>query len=67
VVSGDGTVRVHFLTIENDAEEATGLLTVELSGADAKAVGPVRFRVTGSASGSRRWFGLLVPRSPQRP
>jgi putative membrane-bound dehydrogenase-like protein len=57
--SADGSVELRYTARAKNEEDSTGLMTLELPGSLLEPGKPATLRVTGSASGSRRWFGLL--------
>ena len=59
--SEDGAVTLHFLAMTNNATDATGVLSIEMPADRVRAGTAMRFRVTGSATESLRWFGVLLP------
>jgi putative membrane-bound dehydrogenase-like protein len=58
--SEDGRVRMDYAVMESNAEDSNGVLTLELDPGWVKEGQPVQFTVTGTASGSQRWFGVYV-------
>jgi hypothetical protein len=71
--SEDGRAALHYAARAANREDSTGLMTLELPAVWLEPGKPATLRVTGSASGSRRWFGLLLldsrgsPGSPGTP
>jgi hypothetical protein len=59
--SEDGSAVLHYQARARNAEDTTGLMVLELPAALLEPGKPATLRVTGSAAGSRRWFGLLLP------
>jgi hypothetical protein len=57
--SEDGNVVLRYVARARNTEDSTGEMTLELPCQLVEPGKPVTLRVTGSASGSRRWFGLL--------
>ena len=57
--SKDGRAELRFIARAGNAEDMTGLMELEVDASLLEAGRPATLRVTGSASGSRRWFGLL--------
>ena len=55
---GDGA-SLTFAVHARNAEDATGVMTLDLPAAWLEPGKPATLRVTGSASNSRRWLGLL--------
>lgn len=58
--SPDGKASVRIQPMSTTREDCSGLMTIELSGELILPGKPVTFEVTGSASGSRRWFGVYL-------
>ncbi len=58
--SADGTVRLNYTVMQNNGEDSNGVLTIEVSAARLEPGRPATFEVTGSASGSQRWFGIYL-------
>lgn len=56
----DGAVRLAYEVKENSPEDGNGLFTLEVADALLDKDKPAEFEVTGSASGSMRWFGLYL-------
>ena len=57
--SEDGNVILQYTVRARNAEDSTGEMTLELPSQLVEPGKPVTLHVTGSATGSRRWFGLL--------
>ena len=60
-VAKDGRARLDFECRAANREDATGVMTLTIPASMVRAGAPVVLSVTGSASGSERWFGVLVP------
>lgn len=54
----DGRARMRYLVKEANSEDSNGVLEIEVPSAFLKAGRRAEFEVTGSASGSQRWFGI---------
>ena len=57
--SRDGEVELRYTPRAGDAEDSTGEMVLDLPASLLEPGQPATLRVTGSASKSRRWFGLL--------
>jgi putative membrane-bound dehydrogenase-like protein len=56
--SADGRVQMNYTVMENNADDSNGVLAIEVPNALLEPGKPAVFNVTGSASGSQRWFGV---------
>jgi putative heme-binding domain-containing protein len=56
--SADNRVTMRYTVMENNAEDSNGVLAIDVSDSMIEPGKPVTFEVTGSASGSQRWFGV---------
>jgi putative membrane-bound dehydrogenase-like protein len=54
----DGRARMRYLVKEANSEDSNGILEIDVPSAFLKAGRRAEFEVTGSASGSQRWFGI---------
>jgi putative membrane-bound dehydrogenase-like protein len=59
--SADGRATLDFECRAANREDATGLMTLTLPAELLRPGEPATLEVTGSAAGSQRWFGVLVP------
>ena len=57
--SQDGEIELRYTPRAGDAEDSTGEMVLALPASLLEPGKPATLRVTGSPSGSRRWFGLL--------
>jgi hypothetical protein len=58
--SADGKVKMSYTVMENNPEDSSGVLLIEVAGsllAPGKAAG---FEIIGSSSSSLRWFGIYL-------
>jgi putative heme-binding domain-containing protein len=63
--SADGRTRISYSVREANSEDSNGVLSIEVPSSLLKPGEPAEFEVTGSASGSQRWFGIyLLPEHP---
>jgi hypothetical protein len=60
--SADGQAVLRYSVKARSAEDSSGPMELELPASLLEPGKPATLRVTGSASGSRRWFGLLLVR-----
>ncbi len=58
--STDKKASVRYQPMETNAEDGSGVLTVELHGELIQPGKPVTFEVIGSATDSQRWFGVYL-------
>ncbi|MFO0981587.1 MAG: neutral/alkaline non-lysosomal ceramidase N-terminal domain-containing protein [Planctomycetota bacterium] len=58
--SPDGRVRMIYQVLQNNSEDSTGVLEIEVAASLLTPGEPVVFEVGGSAAGSQRWFGVLA-------
>jgi putative membrane-bound dehydrogenase-like protein len=58
--SADGRTRMSYSVMEANTEDSNGVLTIELPSSLLKPGESAEFEVTGSASGSQRWFGVYL-------
>ena len=56
--SADGRTKLRYSVREANTEDSNGVLEIEVPYAFLKAGRRAEFEVTGSASGSQRWFGI---------
>jgi len=63
--SADGRTRMSYSVMEANSEDSNGVLSAEVPSSLLKPGEPAEFEVSGSASGSQRWFGVyLLPAQP---
>lgn len=63
--SADGRTRMSYSVMEANSEDSNGVLSVEVPSSLLKPGEPAELEVTGSSSGSQRWFGIyLLPEQP---
>jgi len=60
--SPDGSIEMRYDVRARNEEDSTGLVTIEVPASLLEAGNPATLRVTGSAAGSRRWFGVISAR-----
>ena len=58
--STDGRSRMRYAVREANSEDSNGVLEIEVPSNLLRPGEPAEFEVTGSASGSQRWFGLYL-------
>ncbi len=58
--SADGKVRMNYLVMQNNSEDSTGVLAIEVHAGRLQPGKPASFEVVGSAADSQRWFGVLA-------
>ncbi|HWB02013.1 MAG TPA: neutral/alkaline non-lysosomal ceramidase N-terminal domain-containing protein [Verrucomicrobiales bacterium] len=56
----EGTVKMNYEVKETQPADSNGIFTIEVSNTLLQPGKPVQFEVTGSASGSVRWFGVYA-------
>lgn len=56
--STDGRAKLRYSVREANSEDSSGVLEIEVPASHLKAGARAEFEVTGSASGSQRWFGI---------
>ena len=56
--NSDGSVRLIYTVMQNNAEDCNGILVIEVKGALLEPGKPATFEVVGGAKGSQRWFGI---------
>ena len=64
--NSDGTVRMLYTVMENNAEDSNGSLVIQVASSLLEAGKAATFEVVGSAAQSQRWFGVyLLPKASQ--
>jgi hypothetical protein len=58
--SADGRVRMSYTVMENNPEDSSGVLLIEVAGSLLTPGKPASFEVIGSLSNSQRWFGIYL-------
>jgi putative membrane-bound dehydrogenase-like protein len=65
--STDGKVKMSYTVMENNPEDSSGVLLIEVAGSLLTPGKSASFEVIGSSSNSQRWFGIyLVESEPQK-
>jgi hypothetical protein len=57
----DGKLRMNYSVIEANSEDSNGVLIIEAATDLLESPQSATFVVSGSASGSQRWFGIYLP------
>lgn len=57
-----GDLRAFYCALQVNDEDSTGVLQLSMHRGRGDFEKPVRFEISGAATNSLRWFGLLVPR-----
>lgn len=55
--SADGSVRAHYLVMDRNAEDSSGILRIQVKSGGISGPSAI-FLVKGSAANSQRWFGI---------
>jgi putative membrane-bound dehydrogenase-like protein len=58
--SADGKVKMSYTVMENNTEDSSGVLLIEVAGPLLTPGKPANFEVIGSSSNSQRWFGVYL-------
>jgi putative heme-binding domain-containing protein len=58
--SADGKVKMSYTVMENNPEDSSGVLLIEVAGSLVTPGKPANFEVIGSSTNSQRWFGIYL-------
>jgi putative heme-binding domain-containing protein len=58
--SADGKVKMSYTVMENNPEDSSGVLLIEVAGSLLTPGKPATFEVIGSPTNSQRWFGIYL-------